>query len=81
MTQFDTDARQPGQRALTAAVAAERLTLEALLDLQRDAVARQVRGVSEEDARRRLVPSATTLGGIVKHLWWIELYWFQQILA
>jgi hypothetical protein len=81
MTQFDTGARQPVQRALTVAVAAERPTLEAFLDVQRDAVARKVRGVFDEDACRRLVPSATSLGGIVKHLRWIELYWFQQILA
>jgi len=27
------------------------------------------------------VSSATTLGGIIKHLWWVELYWFQRTFA
>ena len=81
MTQFDTDARQPVQHVRTAVLAEERPTLEAFLDVQRNAVTRKVRGVSEEDAGRRLVPSASTLGGIVKHLRWVELYWFQRILA
>ena len=48
--------------------AGERAVLETFLDLYRDAIVGKVRGVSEEDARRRLVGSATTLGGIVKHL-------------
>jgi hypothetical protein len=44
----------------------ERAVLETFLDLYRDAIVGKVRDVSEEDARRRLVASATTLGGIVK---------------
>ncbi|HKR51105.1 MAG TPA: DUF664 domain-containing protein [Pseudonocardiaceae bacterium] len=28
-----------------------------------------------------MVPSATTLGGIVKHLRQVELHWFQRTLA
>ena len=48
--------------------AAERALLEAFLDLYRDEVVRKLAGVSEQDARRRLVPSLTTLGGTVKHL-------------
>ena len=61
--------------------AGERAVLETFLDLYRDAVVGKVRGVSEEDARHRLVGSATTLGGIVKHLRWVELEWFQRVLA
>jgi uncharacterized damage-inducible protein DinB len=63
------------------AVADERTVLEAFLDYQREAVLRKVRGLSEEDARRRLVASATTPGGIVKHLRWVEMNWFQRVLA
>lgn len=55
--------------------------LEAFLDYYRSAVRRKMWGLSEEDARRRLVPSATTLGGIVKHLRLVELNWFQRTLA
>ena len=63
-----------------AAVADERTTLDAFLDFYRDAVAAKLRGVSEEDARRRLVPSLTTLGGLVKHLTRVEASWFQRRL-
>jgi uncharacterized damage-inducible protein DinB len=64
-----------------AAVANERTTLEALLDYCRDAVKAKLRGVSEEDARRRLVPSQITLGGLIKHLARVEVSWFQHRLG
>jgi uncharacterized damage-inducible protein DinB len=64
-----------------AAVADERTTLEAFLDYYREAVKGKVRGLSEEDVRRRLVPSATTLAGLVKHLCRVEASWFQHRLA
>ena len=63
------------------ASAGERAVLETFLDLYRDAIVRKVRGVSDDDARLRLVGSATTLGGIVQHLRWVELEWFQRVLA
>ena len=37
-----------------------------------------VRGVSEEDARRSPVPTGTNLGGLIKHLRWVELGGFAQ---
>ncbi len=46
----------------------EREVLETFLDMYRDIVVRTVTGVSTEAALRRLVPSATTLAGLVKHL-------------
>lgn len=64
-----------------AAVADERTTLESFLDYYREAVKGKVRGVSEDDARRRLVPSATTLAGLIKHLSRVEASWFQHRLA
>jgi hypothetical protein len=42
------------------ATAAERSTLEAFLDHQREEVKAKVRDVSDQEARRQLVPSATT---------------------
>jgi hypothetical protein len=65
----------------TAAVADERSTLEAFLDFYRGAVQAKLSGVSEEDARRRLVPSDTTLAAIIKHLARVEVSWFQHRLA
>jgi hypothetical protein len=64
-----------------AAVADERTMLEAFLDWYRDAIKRKVRGVSEEEANRRLVPSLTTLASIMKHLARVEMSWFQHRLA
>ena len=58
-----------------------RKALEAFLDAQRDAVVRKVAGVADESARRPLVPSGTTLAGIVKHLAFVERYWFQEVFA
>lgn len=56
----------------------ERQTLETFLDYLRDAMVRKARGVSEEDARRRFVSSVTTLGGLIKHLRWVEQSWFAE---
>jgi hypothetical protein len=78
MTQLPNDELDPAERASTAD---ERAMLQAFLDLYRETIKRKVGGVSEEDAVRRLVPSATTLAGIVKHLRWVELGWFQRVLA
>ena len=61
-------------------VAGERATLEAFLDDYRDIVVRKVSGLSDDSARRPLVPSPTTVGGLVKHLRWAEYGWFDQLL-
>jgi hypothetical protein len=63
------------------AVAAERETLEGFLDYHRTALSGKLRGLSEEDARRRLVPSATTLLGLVSHAAAVERNWFQHYLG
>ncbi len=63
------------------ATAAERPTLERFLDVYRDAVVEKVAGLTEEQARRRLVPSLTTVGGLLKHLRWVEYGWFHQLLG
>jgi uncharacterized damage-inducible protein DinB len=64
-----------------AAVADERTTLGAFLDYYRAAIKAKVRGVSDEDARRRMVASETTLVGLIKHLSRVEVSWFQHRLA
>jgi uncharacterized damage-inducible protein DinB len=58
----------------------ERTTLEAFLDDYRDIVVRKVSGLSDTEARRRLVSSPTTVGGLIKHLRWAEYGWFDQLL-
>jgi uncharacterized damage-inducible protein DinB len=59
----------------------EREILEAFLEFHRGVVKRKVLGLSEEDVRRSLVPSLTTLAGILKHLSAVERSWFQRRLA
>jgi uncharacterized damage-inducible protein DinB len=54
--------------------------LEAFLDDYRDVVVRKVSGLSDADARRPLVPSGTSVGGLLKHLRWVEYGWFEQLL-
>ena len=61
-------------------LASERATLEAFLDDYRDIVARKASGLSDADARRALVTSPTTVGGLIKHLRWAEYGWFEQLL-
>jgi hypothetical protein len=64
-----------------ARTAGEREVLEAFLDAHRRVAADKLRGLSEADARRRLVPSLTTPIGLVKHLTGVERNWFQHSVA
>lgn len=58
----------------------ERAVLESFLDFHRSVVLRKLRGLPETDAARRLVPSATTVAGLVKHLTLVERNWFSALL-
>lgn len=59
----------------------ERRLLESTLDRNRAQLVNTVRGLSEEDARRRPVASMTTPIGLVKHAAVAERVWFQHILG
>jgi len=59
----------------------ERAVWEGFLDCQRLELAERLAGVSDEEARRRLVPSLTTLAGLLKHLSVVERSWFQRRMA
>jgi hypothetical protein len=61
--------------------AGERELLDGFLDYHRQVVSGKLRGLSENDGRRRLVPSATTPIGLVKHAAAVEHAWFQHYLA
>jgi hypothetical protein len=61
--------------------AGERETLVAFLDYLRDAVVVKAEGLSEDDARCSLVPSGTSVLGLVKHLTMVEVYWVQISFA
>jgi hypothetical protein len=58
-----------------------RARLDELLDEYRAALLGSLEGLSEEEARLRLVPSKTTLLGLVKHVTYVEGVWFDQALT
>ncbi|MFB9690084.1 DinB family protein [Amycolatopsis plumensis] len=59
----------------------ERDLLETMIDRGRLALVENLRGLSEADARRRLVPSLTTPIALVKHAAVAERRWFQWLIA
>jgi Protein of unknown function (DUF664) len=75
---------QPPERPLgrdeLVGTGSEREILTAFLDLYRDIMVAKLTGVSTEAAQRRLVPSSTTLAGLIKHLASVEREWFRGIL-
>jgi uncharacterized damage-inducible protein DinB len=56
-------------------------TALAFLSFARSCVLKKVAGLDEEQLRRRLVVSDTTLLGLVQHLIDAERYWFGYVLA
>ena len=59
----------------------ERAILENMLDLNREALIATTRGLSDADARRRLVASLTTPISLIKHAAAAERIWFQRFWA
>ena len=58
-----------------------RTQLESFLDEYRAALRASLDGLTEEEARRSLVPSRTTLLGLVKHVTYVEKVWFDQAIT
>jgi uncharacterized damage-inducible protein DinB len=60
----------------------ERAQLAGFLDYLRSTIVYKCTGLDDEQARRAQLPSPLlTAAGIVKHLRWVEAYWFETILA
>ncbi|SCX12806.1 DinB family protein [Mycolicibacterium fluoranthenivorans] len=59
----------------------ERSQLEAFIEDYRSAIEHTLDGLTEEQARRRLVTSATTLLGLLKHVTWMQRVWFEQCVG
>jgi uncharacterized damage-inducible protein DinB len=55
---------------------AEKESLKVSLDRHRDAVLWKLEGLGDDDLRRPMVPSGTSLLGLVKHLAAVEYGWF-----
>ena len=58
----------------------ETTTLRAFLGHHRATLLRQTEGLDADQLARRLEPSAMTLGGMLKHLAFVEDWWFNRIL-
>jgi uncharacterized damage-inducible protein DinB len=59
----------------------ERETLTSFLDYQRGVMLRKIADLDEEALRRPMTPSGLTLLGMVKHLAYVERYWFRRVFA
>ncbi|MET8366456.1 DinB family protein [Micromonospora sp. NPDC049580] len=55
--------------------------VEAFIDEHRGALNGALDGLTEEQARRSLVPSRTTLLGLVKHATFVEKVWFDEAVT
>jgi hypothetical protein len=62
-------------------IGAERAIIENMLDRNREALIETTRGLSDANARRRLVPSLTTPISLIKHAAAAERIWFQRFWA
>jgi hypothetical protein len=62
-------------------VAGEKQTLRDFLDYLRGAIVRKASELDEDSVRRSTVPSGTSLLGLVKHLTYVEVTWFQWSFA
>jgi uncharacterized damage-inducible protein DinB len=56
-------------------------TLQGFLDFQRATLAWRCTALSDEQLRATLPPSPLTLGGMLKHLAYVEDAWFSRVVA
>jgi hypothetical protein len=59
----------------------ERTQLEAFVEDYRSALESTLDGLTDDQARGRLVPSATTLLGLLKHVTWMQRVWFEECIG
>jgi uncharacterized damage-inducible protein DinB len=62
-------------------VGSEADTLRGFLDFHRATLLWKLEGLDDEQLRRAMVPSGTSLLGLVKHLAYVERSWFQRVWA
>src|ERR1035441_4067394 len=56
-------------------------TLQGFLAYQRGTLAWKCRGLSDEQLRVALPPTSMTLGGMLKHLAYVEDFWFTEVVG
>ncbi|WP_066040012.1 DinB family protein [Herbiconiux solani] len=79
-TEPSTGTLPPDERPQAPERGGERETLEGFLDFQRASVVWKATGLSDADAARRLLPSLTTVSGLIRHLADVERSWFREDL-
>jgi uncharacterized damage-inducible protein DinB len=62
-------------------VGTEAEILVGFLNFHRDTLRMKADGLEAEQLATRLAPSTMTLGGMLKHLAYVEDWWFNQVLA
>src|SRR5205823_7111131 len=72
---------RPGRTPLDVTQEPLKVQLETFLDEHRAALHACLDGLTEEQARRSLVPSRTTLLGLVKHATYDERVWFGEAVT
>jgi uncharacterized damage-inducible protein DinB len=70
-----------GNRPKAAFGAPEKEMLAGFLDFHRATIKWKIEGLTEDDAKRPMTPTGTKLLGIVKHLAYVERWWFQDVFA
>jgi uncharacterized damage-inducible protein DinB len=59
----------------------EKAAIADVLDTYRRLAVWKLAGLSHDDATKPMVPSGTSLLGIVRHLAYVERWWFQAVLG
>jgi uncharacterized damage-inducible protein DinB len=54
----------------------EKESLKAAIERHRDVALWKIEGLDDEQLRRRMTPSGTSLLGLIKHLAWVDYGWF-----
>jgi uncharacterized damage-inducible protein DinB len=57
----------------------ERITLLAMLDFYRAVLVRKAWGLSPDQLNHMVGASTLTLGGLLKHMAWVEQHWFYRV--
>src|SRR5262245_10118915 len=71
----------PGASAEDVTDQPAKVQFEAFIDEHRGELTRCLDALTEEQARRSLVPSGTTLLGLVKHATFLEKVWFDEAVT
>ena len=75
-----TEQTPPDSRIEPPETAGERETLTGFVEYFRATVVMKASGLSDADGAKRLLPSLTTVSGLIKHLTDVERYWFRTRL-